>query len=173
MERIKELIVVEGKHDADKLHRLFDCDVVCTGGLSMAESTMEMVRSAGKKQGVIILTDSDSAGETIRKKLLELVPNAAVAIIPKKRSIGKRNVGVEFADDEAVREALKERITLDNRTETLSWQEYCRMDIIGNKALREKICEYFRVGVCNNKTLFKRLNMLGIDKNRLQEAIDD
>ncbi len=172
MEKIKELIVVEGKHDAARLQSLYDCDVVCTGGLSLTPSSLDIIRSAAEKQGVIIMTDSDNPGETIRKKLLEMVPDAQVAIVPKKQSIGARNVGIEFADDESIREALRGRITLTNREETLSWPQYCELGIMGNKALREKVCLHFRVGLCNNKTLFKRLNMLGVDRKAVLEVIN-
>ena len=41
MKRIKELIVVEGKHDRDRLEKLFDCDVICTDGLSMSREVLE------------------------------------------------------------------------------------------------------------------------------------
>ena len=172
MQRIKELPVVEGKHDAARLQALYDCDVVCTGGLAMMENTLEMVKTAAKKQGVIILTDSDHPGETIRRQLLEMVPEAQVAVVPKEDSIGKRNVGVEYASDEAIRKALEERITLVNDRRSLTWEEYCQLDIAGSRSRREKVCGHFRVGLCNNKTLFKRLNMLGVTAEQVQEVLN-
>lgn len=171
MEKIKELIVVEGKHDKQKLESIFDCDVVCTDGLSLNESALELIKTASLKQGVIILTDSDNPGERIRKEILKIAPDAQVAIVEKKDSIGKRNVGIEYASDEAIIKALENRISLTNREETLSWSDYCELGIMGNKQLREKVCAGFRVGLCNNKTLFKRLNMLAVKKEDIEKII--
>lgn len=169
--KIKELIVVEGKHDQQRLQKLFDCDVVCTAGLSLDPSALEMIRSASVKQGVIIFTDSDHPGEKIRKAVLQIAPDAQIAVVEKQDSVGRRNVGVEYAGDEAIRQALEGRISLTNRTESLSWQQYCDLEIMGNSLLRKKVCAYFRVGLCNNKTLFKRLNMLAVTKRDVEKVI--
>ena len=57
MKRIKELIVVEGKHDRDRLEKLFDCDVICTDGLSMSREVLETIRTSGAKIVLLVFTD--------------------------------------------------------------------------------------------------------------------
>ena len=51
MKRIRELIVVEGKHDRDRLEKLFDCDVICTDGLSNCVTTGDMVKICHENRG--------------------------------------------------------------------------------------------------------------------------
>lgn len=173
MERIKELIVVEGKHDKQKLEKLFDCDVVCTNGLSLDPSTMELVRRASESRGVIVLTDADNPGDVIRKAISEAAPAAKHAFVAKKDSIGKRNVGIEYAYDEAIREALNNLVTFEESHHSITWAEYLQSGLMGNAELREKVCDKLHIGFSNNKTLFKRLNMLDVDYKRLQEIINE
>ena len=48
--KIQEIIVVEGKHDSDRLHQYFDCDTIETGGLSLDEGKLETIKEKwGKK----------------------------------------------------------------------------------------------------------------------------
>ena len=172
MQRIKELIVVEGKHDVEKLHKLFDCDVVITNGLSLDENAMELIRAASEKQGVVVLTDPDHPGEVIRRAVMEIAPKARHAFINKEDAIGKRNVGVEYADDQAIIDALNSCVVFDSKTESISWKQYCSLGIIGSSETREKVCRHFHTGHCNNRTLFRRLNMLGITHEEIREFLD-
>ena len=172
MQRIKELIVVEGRHDVERLHKLFDCDVVITNGLSLDDDAREMIRAVSDKHGVVVLTDPDHPGEVIRKAVMEIAPKAKHAFINREDAIGKRNVGVEYANDQAIIDALNSCVVFDNKTESISWQEYCSLDIIGNSENREKVCRHFHTGHCNNKTLFKRLNMLGVTSDEVREILE-
>ena len=168
MEKIRELIVAEGKHDVDRLHQLYDCDVITTSGLSLSEDVLDFIEKAAEKRGVIVLTDSDHAGEVIRKRIAERVPSVGHAFVSKNKSIGKRNVGIEYASDEGLREALDNVVTFEKGQQTLSWQQYCDLGLIGDKKAREQLCERLHIGLCNNKTLFKRLNMLGLKEEDLR-----
>lgn len=172
MRKIKELIVVEGKHDVQKLHTLFDCDTVITNGLSLDADSMELIKAASENRGVIVLTDPDHPGEVIRKAVMEIAPEAKHAFVNKKDAIGKRNVGIEYATDEAIIEALENCVVFENREDSLKWNEYLELGIIGNSELREKVCEYFHTGHCNNKTLFKRLNMLNVKYEDIKKVLD-
>jgi hypothetical protein len=66
MKRIQEVIVVEGRHDTEKLRKYFDCDTIETGGSSLGRDVLERIAQANKTSGVIIFTDPDSAGNRIR-----------------------------------------------------------------------------------------------------------
>ncbi len=171
MERINELIVVEGKHDKARLTALYDCDVICTEGLALDENALKLIKQADSKQGVIVLTDPDVPGEKIRKAIMEIAPNAKHVFIQKKDCIGKRNVGVEYASDETIKQALANSVTFTNKNESITWQQYCNLGIMGNKNKRMKLCENLNIGYCNNKTLFKRLNMLAISYEEAKAAI--
>ena len=74
MEKIKEIIVVEGRHDSNTLKQYFDCDTIETGGDQLIDTTIDRIARAQKERGVIIFTDPDSPGEQIRRWINERVP---------------------------------------------------------------------------------------------------
>ena len=71
---------------------------------------------------------------------------------------------------ETIEKALKNVVTYGKSLETISYDEFCELGLVGNKdsvLKREKVSNKFRLGKCNAKTLFKRLNMFGIKKEQL------
>ena len=70
MEKIKvsQAIVVEGKYDKIKLSSLVDAVIIVTNGFRIFKDKgkMELIRYYAKTTGIVILTDSDSAGRRIR-----------------------------------------------------------------------------------------------------------
>ncbi len=65
--KIKEIIVVEGKDDTVAIKRAVNADTIETNGSAVNEATIEQVRLAQKKRGVIIFTDPDFPGQKITK----------------------------------------------------------------------------------------------------------
>ena len=57
--RIKEVIVVEGHHDTNVLQQYFDCETIETNGLALSAETLELIKEAQQRCGVIIFTDPD------------------------------------------------------------------------------------------------------------------
>ena len=86
-QKIKEILVVEGKNDTNTLQSFFDCDTIETGGDQINEQTIERIQEAIKKRGVIIFTDPDSPGEHIRRKIQERVPGCKHVFIDKEKSV--------------------------------------------------------------------------------------
>ena len=163
--------MVEGQHDIDRLHRLFDCDAVATHGLGLDEATVQLIRTLAADRGVIVMTDPDHAGETIRRLLDGRLDNCRQAFVAKSQAIGRRNVGIEYATDQALREALDHAVTLQEDRHTLSWAEYGALGAIGSAARRQAIADAFHLGHANNKTLFKRLNMIGVGYGDVIQAV--
>ena len=63
MDRINEIIVVEGRHDTQQLKKYFDCETIETGGSSIDDKVIERIRYAASTCGVIIFTDPDTPGK--------------------------------------------------------------------------------------------------------------
>lgn len=84
--RVKEIIIVEGKYDASTLAAVVDGLVLTTGGFSIFnnEEQKQLIRRLGKKKGIIILTDSDAAGFSIRHYIEKIAVGCVVknAYIP-------------------------------------------------------------------------------------------
>ena len=93
-QKIKEMIVVEGKHDTSTLKMYFDCDTIETGGDQLSEATLERIVQAQEKRGVIVFTDPDTPGEHIRRQIKERVPDAKHAFIEKTKARTRKKVGV-------------------------------------------------------------------------------
>lgn len=170
MRRVEELIVVEGKHDKDRLEKLIDADIICTGGLALSEQQLDVIEQASKQRGIIIMTDPDNPGKMIRDRINARVKEAKQVFIPKEKAVGKRNVGIEYVSDADLLQALDNVVTFTmDSNKSLSWSEYLSLDLIKNKKKRDYICNKLNIGECNNKKMFKYLNMLGYDINKLKE----
>ena len=117
--RIREVIVVEGRYDKNALSQVVDALIFETGGFSVFHNRekLEALRTLAEKRGLILLTDSDSAGFVIRNKLKELLPpeNIRQAYVPAVTGKEKRKtkpsrqglLGVEGMRPEVLLEALR------------------------------------------------------------------
>ncbi|MBQ9859513.1 MAG: DUF4093 domain-containing protein [Clostridia bacterium] len=119
MERIREVIVVEGKYDVIRLKSAVDGMVVPTDGFRIFKDKerLGMLRRLAAVRGLILLTDSDSAGGVIRNHLLGCIPaeQVKIAYVPPRPGKERRKaapskeglLGVEGMDNATVLEALR------------------------------------------------------------------
>lgn len=119
MRRVSQAIVVEGKHDVIRVQSAVDALVVPTDGFRIFKDKekMAMLRRLAAVRGLIVLTDSDSAGGVIRNHLLSCIPADQVrqAYIPpiagkerRKSAPSKEGLlGVEGMDAATVVAALE------------------------------------------------------------------
>ncbi len=68
MLHLKQAVIVEGKYDKIKISSIIDSLIITTDGFSIFKDKekMALIKELAEKDGVIILTDSDSAGFKIR-----------------------------------------------------------------------------------------------------------
>ena len=68
MIRLKQAVIVEGKYDKIKLSSIIDALIITTDGFSVFKNRekLALIKELAEKDGVIVLTDSDSAGFKIR-----------------------------------------------------------------------------------------------------------
>lgn len=66
--KLKQAVVVEGKYDKIKLSSIIDAVIIETNGYGIFKDRekLELIRYYSKKTGIVIMTDSDSAGFKIR-----------------------------------------------------------------------------------------------------------
>lgn len=173
MKKIKEIIVVEGKSDTALLKELFEVDTIETHGLALDKKTLELIKEANKTRGVIVLTDPDFPGKKIRDQIQAVVPNCKHAFVSKKDATGKKKLGIAEANKKAVVLALENMVNFDVDNQSITWHEFIDLDIIGNKQRRLLVYDLFNLGYGNVKTLFKRLNMVGISKEDVLKKLDE
>ena len=111
-------IVVEGKYDKIKLSSMVDGVIICTGGFRVYKDKemQAMLRALAKKQGLAVLTDSDTAGFKIRGFLRSICgkENIVDVYIPDLYGKEKRKdhpskegkLGVEGAPEEVLQKAF-------------------------------------------------------------------
>ncbi|MCF0105162.1 MAG: ribonuclease M5 [Holdemanella sp.] len=170
---IQEIIVVEGKNDTNTLQRYFDCDTIETGGDQVNQKTIDRIAKAQKTRGVIIFTDPDTPGEHIRRIINQNVPDCKNAFIPKDKAKTPKKVGVEHARKEDLWHALEHCVTFSNYQQSLSWEEFIDLGLVGDARYRYTICEKLFIGPCNGKTCFKRLNQMNVHKEDILKLLKE
>lgn len=121
MIHIDEVIVVEGKYDKERLKKVTDAPIICTHGFELYRSKriINTLRKMSKERGIIVLTDSDGAGNRIRgyiKRCLGKDANVKNVYIPRISGKEKRKdkpgaegiLGVEGMDNAVLERILKE-----------------------------------------------------------------
>lgn len=172
--KIEEVIVVEGKNDSLNLKRYFEVDTIETHGLGLSRETIDYIKEINKNRGVIVFTDPDSAGENIRRKLNYEIQGLKNAFVLKEDARTRKKVGVEHASKEVLEEALNNLITFKESEESLSYADFLDLGLSGrdnSAVLREKLNKRYHLGKCNAKTLFKRLNMLGLRREDIWQEL--
>lgn len=171
---IKEVIVVEGSNDTKKLQSFFDVETIETHGLGIKKETIELIKKVNENRGVILLLDPDTPGEKIRTKINNEIPNLKNAFLLKENARTKKKVGVEHASKQIIEAALNNLVTYSDDKNSLSREEYDSLGLSGqsdsvNK--RDVLSKEFHLGKCNSKTMFKRLNMIGITKKDIENVL--
>lgn len=179
MEEVKEVIVVEGKSDTVKIKQVLQADTIETNGSAVSKATIELIRHAQEKRGVIIFTDPDYAGSRIRQIISEQVPGCKHAFLPKEKALAKqknKSVGIEHASPEDIILSLEKVYEIGARTtsdirkvDLLAW------GLIGGADSRErrtKLGDALYIGYTNGKQLLNRLHMFQINKDELNHAME-
>lgn len=178
--KIEEIIVVEGKDDTRRIQEVLEADTIETIGSAINETILEQIEHAQETRGVIVFTDPDYSGEKIRKTIMEVVPDAKHAFLPRAQAVPKKrgtSLGVEHASDAAIIEALEKVVTpvaseADYQVIPRSILMSCGL-IAGPqaKARREQLGDLLRIGYTNAKQLEKRLAMFRIDEETFAQAM--
>jgi len=166
---LKQAVIVEGKYDKIKLSALIDAVIITTDGFGVFRNRekLELIRLFAKKQGVIILTDSDSAGFLIRNRLKSKINDGEIfnVYIPdvfgkeKRKSApsAEQKLGVEGIDAEILRKAFAQ---FTSEESSADW------------ATRERLYDDGLVGRKNSSELRKRLQKsLNLPENLTAKAL--
>lgn len=155
--KIKEAIVVEGKYDLIKISRLFDTLIIPTNGFDIYKnkSKLNMLKTVAQKSGIIILTDSDSAGFRIRNHIRNCLGDVVVknAYIPEIEGKEKRKdapsregfLGVEGISDEIIVNAVMSQTQqVEQSGEKITKTDFFELGLTGgadSSEKRAKICK--------------------------------
>ena len=119
MLKVKEVIVVEGKYDKQQLSGFISGTIVTTSGFRIFKDKEKqtLIRRLSEEKGIVIMTDSDSAGLVIRNFLKGIVPGVLIKNCYVPQILGKEKrksepskegyLGVEGLSTEILEEALR------------------------------------------------------------------
>ncbi|MEG2003919.1 MAG: DUF4093 domain-containing protein [Clostridia bacterium] len=96
---LKYPIVVEGKYDKIKLSSIISSPILVLNGFSFfKDENVKMLLKQYSKVGIIVLTDSDTAGQFIRQRLKGIVDGNIINLYTKQ-IFGKEKRKTEFSKD--------------------------------------------------------------------------
>ncbi|MBR3988099.1 MAG: DUF4093 domain-containing protein [Clostridia bacterium] len=118
MLELKETIVVEGKYDLMKLKEFIASPIITTEGFRIfADKEKQfLIREIATKNGIVLMTDPDKAGQVIRSFLRGIADKSKIkqCYVPLIKGVEKRKpapskeglLGVEGLSAEILKEAL-------------------------------------------------------------------
>lgn len=130
MIKLTQPIIVEGKYDKITLDNIVDTLIITTNGFSIFKDTekCKLIRTLAQKDGVIVMTDSDSAGNLIRSHIKNIANGGKVINICLPQILGKEKrksapskegfLGVEGTPKEIIENTLIKSGVLCKETET-------------------------------------------------------
>lgn len=156
MYKVKEAIIVEGTYDKIKLSGFIDGVIMTTHGFAVYRNDdfIKTMQRLADEVGIVILTDSDSAGLRIRNYIKQKVGADRVkhAYVPDIKGVEKRKekasaeglLGVEGMSEEIIIKALRDAgCTIDDSRsvpedkETITKADLYAMGLSGGKNSRE------------------------------------
>ncbi|MCH5300427.1 MAG: DUF4093 domain-containing protein [Ruminococcus sp.] len=196
MLKIKEAIIVEGKYDKMKLKSLVDTPVIATNGFRVFKDKekQNLIRQVANSRGVLILTDSDSAGFVIRNFLKGSVPSEKIknCYIPEIKGKEKRKdapskegfLGVEGVSDDIIINAVKQSgatilnsdETVKNINDEITKTLFFQLGLTGaenSKSLRTELLKSLNLPVyLTTNAMIEALNCL-LTANELQDKVNE
>ena len=162
MIKIDRVVIVEGKYDKIKLSSILDAVIIPTDGFGIFndKEKQKLIRKAADTKGLLIITDSDSAGFKIRSFIKGIVPAGKIkhAYIPDIFGKEKRKtepskegkLGVEGIKPEIITEALEKAGVLCEETTEINKREITKLDLYedglsgkpDSDALRKKLLKH-------------------------------
>ena len=198
--KIKEAIVVEGRDDTLAVSKAVDAIIIETHGFGLSDKTWKILDKAYRERGLIILTDPDHGGKSIRRKILNRFPGSKEAFVSTEKASKKGDVGIENAAPDDIWEALsKARASLapssgertkeryknsyeeshkeqykDTHKEGYDMSLLVKWNLVGesnSRKRREVFCNNRSIGYSNAKGLLKKLNQYEINQEEIASAL--
>lgn len=174
----KEIIVVEGHHDEQKLKSIYpDISCIVTGGSAISEDTLSLIEQASLRRGVILMLDPDYPGQQITQKILQIpsLHNVKIAALKRSQAFSKngRKIGVEHASKEDIVSCLESVVSFEKDSiSTVTMNDLYDLGLTGHISSKERrimLCNHLHLPYANGKTLLKYIHMIGLSKKELDD----
>ncbi len=165
MIKLDRPVIVEGKYDVIKLSNIIDGIIIKTDGFGIFKDKekQKLLRRLAEEKGIIVLTDSDSAGFLIRKFLNSTVPADKITHVFIPDIFGKEKRKTEKSKEGKLGvEGIKEEIILEAFTKAgvfLEKNDACERRLITNLDFYEWGLSGKENSKEKRKTLLKKLEL--------------
>lgn len=179
MIKMDKAVIVEGKYDKIRLSNFIDATIITTDGFGIFknEEKRSLIKLLAEKTGIVIITDSDHAGQMIRNHIKNFVKQGEIinVYLPTLKGKEKRKtkssaegfLGVEGTPDEIITAAL-DRVGLVHKKEDKIGRKINKTDLYtlglsgrdNSSVLRESLCRFIKIPNLPTNTLLDALNTL-------------
>ena len=179
MIKLDKAVIVEGKYDKIRLSNFIDATIITTDGFGIFknEEKRSLIKLLAEKTGIVIITDSDHAGQMIRSHIKSFVKQGEIINVhlPALKGKEKRKskpsaegfLGVEGIPDEIIAEALDRAHLIHKSKEKIGRKitktELYTLGLSGkdnSSALRVSLCAFLKIPILPTNTLLDALNTL-------------
>ncbi|MBQ8604491.1 MAG: HAD-IA family hydrolase [Oscillospiraceae bacterium] len=189
--KVSQLVVVEGKYDAIKLDSIIDGLIIPVNGFSVFsdDEKKSLLKNLGRKNGIILITDSDTAGFKIRNYIQNICRGSTIinVYIPpvngkesRKSAPSKEGLlGVEGIDKDTLLKCLTDAgITGESavRKSDITYTDLFELGLSGTAnatANREKLARRLNIpNKLSKKALLEVLNRM-CDKKQIEKILSE
>ena len=164
MIKIEQAVIVEGKYDKIRLSNIIDAVIITTDGFRIFKDKEKcnLIKLLAEKTGIVIMTDSDNAGQLIRKHVEKIAgrDNIVNVYLPCLKGKERRKtapsaeglLGVEGIDDEIIKQALM-RVGIIDQPKSKIGRKITKTDLFnigisgnaGAQQKRQDFCRYLNL----------------------------
>ena len=170
--KIDGVLIVEGSNDVSYLSSFLDAQYFVTNGLDISKEKIDFLLKASSVNKLIIFTDPDEAGESIKNTIQKSINGTYVASISGSPRKNYKKHGVAEASKNDILEALKEHVT----EQELFKEKYNLSLLVSHSENPEKtrniIIKEYHLIRGNNKSIENQLNILKIKKEEVWKLIE-
>lgn len=192
MIKLRQAVIVEGKYDKITLENIIDATIITTNGFSIFKDTQkrELIRLLARKNGLIIMTDSDNAGMLIRSHIKQFCTEGEIINVYVPQLSGKERrktkpskqgyLGVEGLNKQDIIDALaRSGVTQFNKHSNIG-KKITKTDLFalglsggeGSATLRKSLAIYLNLPVGMSSNAFLDCVNAIYDYNEFMEAVN-
>ena len=186
--RLLETVVVEGRDDMSAVLAAVEANIIITHGYGITRETLDTIRAAYERNGIVVFTDPDHAGRRIRERLAALFPDSKQAFLSERQASKNGDIGVENASPEDIlkallsagcrasdgpTEAFAQRSAENEAYKEVTMDDLTALGLAGQPGSAERRAsagEALGIGSANAGAFLKRLRRLGTGLSELERA---
>ena len=169
---IDGVLIVEGKEDVSYLSSFLNALFFTTNGYDVNKEKIEFLKLASTTNKLIIFSDSDDAGESIRNKLKSEINGVFEAKCQQNYRKNYKKKGIAESTKESIVDALKEFVS-DTPIELYNYDLSTLVSLSTDPEKSKRlIINKYRLIEGNLKSIQNQLNILRVKPHEIREFLN-